>query len=45
VRKRGDNNGAFANILRAIWLRWKLSYSCEVCHSAKKLNGKPYLRS
>jgi hypothetical protein len=34
VRKPVGSSSAFAKILPLIWRLWKLSYSCEVCHSA-----------
>ena len=36
VRKPAGNSSASAKILPPIWRLWKLSYSREVCHSAKK---------
>src|SRR5712692_7257516 len=44
VRKPEGDNFVSAKILPPIWLLWKLSYSCEVCHSAKRLNGNLDLR-
>src|SRR5712691_522045 len=45
VRKPADDSFVSAKILPPIWLLWKLSYSCEVCHSADFLLGSSSVTS